>query len=161
MAGTVGLGIRLEKEKSQKWPTAFWAAVDDEELVAHAVARAPKTYDEADALRHLGEAITAAVRESHATKVFVWTIENNARANNDMRPRLRLEGAVCVAAAGAGASVALGAWSEVVALTKVPRDSKASYAGAREVCGVERGEADPYALLAAVGARGTGRGSHH
>ena len=154
MPAGVGLGVRLEKATGKPWPTLVWAAADDDGVVGHGIVDAPRTYSEAAALRHLCEALMAAVTESRATTAFVWTIERNARPNNTMRPRLRLEGAACVAAVAAGASVQLGAWSEVASLANVPLGSKASYAAASEVCGIPVGDADSYAVLAAVAARG-------
>jgi hypothetical protein len=120
-------------------------------VVAHGICLPPKAYSEAEALRHTYEAIAAAVQENVVSKTLVWQIENNARLNAAMRPRLRAEGVVCAAAAMLGSSVELVAWKEIAtrAATDRPKDV---YAKAEEVCGVIVGDADSQATLVAVAA---------
>jgi hypothetical protein len=155
LASKRALGVRLEKPSPKGWPAAYWAVVANSPraVVTHGTASPPRSYDEAIALRHLHEAIVAAVRENVVGQTFVWGIEANARMNNSMRPRFRAEGVVCAAAASAGSSVKLVAWSEIESRSGADLP-KAEYETASHACGLAVGDADGYALLAAIAALG-------
>jgi len=112
---------------------------------------APRSYKEPDALRHLHEAISTAIREHGVTDAVVWGIEGNARMNSAMKPRIRAEGVICAAGAQAGCSVALRGWAEIQAMSGTP-DSKEASAHAHVHCGVAVGDADSHAVLAALAA---------
>lgn len=148
------LGVRLYKPSPKDWAAAAWAVVGEDRpgvVVAHGICLPPKAYGEAEALRHTYEAVAAAVQENAVGKTLVWQIENNARLNAAMRPRLRAEGAVCAAAAMLGSSVELVAWREIAtrASAELPKEK---YAKAEEVCGIAVGGADNHAVLVAVAA---------
>jgi hypothetical protein len=153
--GERALGIRLEKQSPKDWPTVVWAVVasSPRSVVDQGTTVPPRSYSEAEALRHIHEAVASAVRENAVTKTLVWTIETNARMNNAMRPRLRAEGAACAAAASAGSSAELVAWSEIESRAGAER-TKAEYEKANQVCGVEIGDADSRAVLVAIAALG-------
>jgi hypothetical protein len=122
-------------------------------VLDHGSVSPPKSYDAALALRHLFEALVAAVREHSVEKTLVWEIETNARLNNSMRPRLRAEGAACAAAASAASDAKLVAWSEIASGANADRP-KAEYETATSICGVSVGGADAYAVLTAIAALG-------
>lgn len=148
------LGVRLHKPTTKDWPTAEWAVVGHDrpgEVVAHGRAVPPRNYSETHALRHLHEAIGAAIHENSVSRTLVWEIEGNARVNLAMRPRLRAEGAVCAAAVLAGSSTELVAWGRIAALASA-KHSKSAYIGATTVCGVPVGDADSQAVLVAIAA---------
>ncbi len=153
--GTVtrGLGVRLHKAKPKDWPSAVWAivAADVSEVVAHGTLLAPRSYGEADALRHLHEGISRVVHQHQVTRVLVWEIEGSARMNAAMRPRLRAEGVVCAAARLAGSDTELVAWPAVAARAQAT-GKKAEYESASVVAGVEVGTADSLAVLLAAAA---------
>ena len=153
MPASQALGIRLYKPSPKDWPAAEWAVVvgGPDRIVAHGAVRPPRAYDEAEALRHLHEALVTAVREHDVTIAFIWAIEGNARVNVAMRPRLRAEGVACAAAALAGARTSLVAWPEIESRADAHRP-KIEYATATEVGGIQIGSADPQAVLVAVAA---------
>jgi hypothetical protein len=148
------LGVRFVKLPREKWPTAHWAVVGGTPCVVvdYGSVSPPKSYDAARALRHLFEAAVAVVRQHGVRKTLVWAIEDNARLNNSMRPRLRAEAAVCVAASSAASEAKFAAWSEVAAGASADKP-KAEYEAAATVCGVSVGAADAYAVLTAIAAR--------
>jgi|SRR5580700_7407374 hypothetical protein len=151
----MALGVRFVKLPRETWPTAHWAVVGGTPCVVvdHGSISPPKSYDAALALRHLFEAVVAAVREHRVNKTLIWEIEDNARLNNSMRPRIRAEGAACVAAASAASDAKLVAWSEIAAGAGADRP-KAEYESATNICGVAVGEADAFAVLTAIAAKG-------
>lgn len=153
MGADRALGVRFSKPSVKDWHVAEWAVVggNPKSVLAFGSIRPPKTYDEAEALRHLHEGIHAAAKENQIAATFVWKVENIARVNVAMRPRIRAEGAVASAAALSGSSVSLVAWSEISKRTHAGRD-KSEYVEASEVCGIAVGNADPQAVLVAVAA---------
>ncbi len=153
MGADRALGVRFLKPSVKDWHVAEWAVVGGmpKTVIASGSIRPPKTYDEAEALRHLHEGVVAAAKENHITATFVWKVENIARVNVAMRPRLRAEGAASAAAALAGSAVSLVAWAEIAKRTNAVRD-KSEYLKASEVCGVAVGKADPQAVLVAIAA---------
>ena len=147
------LGLRLHKPTPNDWPFAEWAVVQGrpERVVASGTIRSPRSYNEADALRHLHEGVIAVVREHKATQTYVWEVEHSARPNNALRPRFRAEGVASVASVLAGSPASLVVWATIRSATSADRD-KDAYKKATDVSGVAVGEADPWAVLAALAA---------
>jgi hypothetical protein len=151
--GRIALGIRLHKPTAKDRPCVEWAVVTGEpaRLVDGGSVRPPRTYSEEKALAHLHEAIGRIVRENRAKVAFVWAVETIARGGNALRPRIRAEGAVCAAASLGGAEVSLVTWHTIQASAEANR-SKDDYKKATDVCGIDVGDVDPQAVLAAMAA---------
>lgn len=147
------LGFRLHKPKPNEWIRVEWAIVEADARTVFDFGQilAPRTFSEALALRHIHEAVAATVQQCSVKKALVWEIEGNAQIKIATRPRLRAEGVICAAAALSGSVVDLVAWATIQSCSGT-RESKDALAKAKEVCGVEVGAADSYAVLVAVAA---------
>jgi hypothetical protein len=153
VAVRVAFGIRLSKPSAKEWPALDWAVVVDgpERLVDHGSIKPPRSYSEAEALRHVHEAIATRVKSHNATVMFVWGIEGNARANKKSNPRIRTEGVACAAGEQEGAKASVVLWPTIASAADAQR-AKDEYATAGVVCGINVGGADPQAVLVAVAA---------
>lgn len=145
-----GLGVALETPP-KRFPVGHWAVVDGASVLASGTFAAPRSYSEEEAIAYLSEAMQGAIREHEVTAVFVWGVEPNARMRNALKPRVRTEGAFVAAATLSGATTTIAAWVTIESATGAERDKK-TYGSATEVCGLEIGDANPLAVLAAIAA---------
>jgi hypothetical protein len=130
-----------------------WAVVADgpDRIIDHGSVSPPRSYSEAEALRHVHETIATRVRAHKASVLYVWGIEGNARPNKKMSPRIRTEGVACAAGEQEGAKASIVMWNTIESATDAQRP-KDEYATATQVCGIDVREADPQAVLVAVAA---------
>lgn len=153
------LGIRIEKQAKEKWPTVRWAVVEKDAAGKRVTNKAeltpPRNYDVSQALTFVYEKVADVVKDNGAQRVCIWGIESNARLNTFMKPRLRTEGAALAAACSAGAVARIAEWKSISADAGADC-AKDDYDGAAMVCGVSALGADSLAVLAALAELGTG-----